>query len=113
MSKAASSTGPGIGRTAKAASPRSGLGMRPSRERIPAERIRRRAPAVIALVTLRPAWLALGDTASPRRPPDVEPPDQAMDCHLGSHQGKIPGAEAHPRCGRHERRPGIPAVVRR
>ncbi len=43
MSSANSSTGPGMGRTANAASPLSGFGIRPSRTRIFTARIRRRA----------------------------------------------------------------------
>jgi hypothetical protein len=45
MSRTASSNGPGMGRSPKAASPLSGLGIRPSRARIVTARMRRRAAA--------------------------------------------------------------------
>jgi hypothetical protein len=48
MSSTASSSGPGIGSTPNAASPRTGLGIRPSRARILTARIRRWAAAITA-----------------------------------------------------------------
>ena len=47
MTRTASSNGPGIGSRPKAASPRRGFGMRPSRARIFTARMSRRAAAII------------------------------------------------------------------
>jgi hypothetical protein len=56
-SSTASSTGPGIGRSPKAMSPRSGLGMRLSRARILTARMRWRALVTTLFVHARPAAL--------------------------------------------------------